>query len=429
MQTSEFDPYAGNLLVQGLGPILSPMERLAQLTTRPPVPPAIDGIPRHVRVHMLQTLRDLYIPSPESARIAETIDLMVRQGYRYRDPRRATTWTIVGNDPAAARLPRAPGLTSLVAGHSGCGKSNAILRWFGCYPQQIITHETFPRLVGNHAQVVWLSVDVPASGRLVHLARNLMMTWDDALARSVEGYMPRFTNALVRERSDGAKLFDEWLRVACSHFLGILHLDEIQNFFKLPTLAQRKTGRTRKSEVNDVELSLVEDQMLRAVLTLVNTWEIPVIVSGTPDGATALLKRLSNAQRFAASGFHRLEEFRSVDDRKFQLFLTSLGQYQFLNKRLAIDDTVRSVVLELTAGVPRLIVALWLAAQRLALERTDDTFRIEDLRRASKTLLGSVAPAVAALRSGDPTKMRQYEDLLPRDDAFWNSFWAGGTTT
>ena len=426
MQTSEFDPYAGNLLVQGLGPILSQKERLAQLTTQPPMPPAIGAIPRHVRVHMLQTLRDLYIPSPESARIAETIDLMVRQGYRYRDPMRAATWTIVGNDPAAASLPRAPGLTSLVAGHSGTGKSNAILRWFGCYPQQIITHETFPRLVGSHAQVVWLSVDVPASGRLVHLARNLMMAWDDALARSVEGYTPRFSVVLARERSDGAKLFDEWLRVACSHFLGILHLDEIQNFFKLPTLAQRKT---RKSEDNDIELSLVEDQMLKAVLTLVNTWEIPVIVSGTPDGAAALLKRLSNAQRFAASGFHRLEEFRSVEDRKFKLFLESLAKYQFLKERLTINEDVLNGILELTAGVPRLIVALWLAAQRLALERTDDTFRIEDLRRASKTLLGSVAPAVAALRSGDPTKMRRYEDLLPREDAFWNSFWAGGSTT
>jgi len=35
-----------------------------------------------------------------------------------------------------------------------------------------------------------------------------------------------------------------------------------------------------------------------------------------------------------------------------------------------------------------------------------------------------VQPAVLALRSGDPAKMMQFEDLMPTDDTFWATFWS-----
>jgi len=81
-------------------------------------------------------------------------------------------------------------------------------------------------------------------------------------------------------------------------------------------------------------------------------------------------------------------------------------------------------MIELTAGVPRLIVALWFAAHRVALERTDDTLRLDDFQKAASRYLAPVQPAVLALRSGDPAKMMQFEDLMPTDDTFWATFWS-----
>ena len=70
-----------------------------------------------------------------------------------------------------------------------------------------------------------------------------------------------------------------------------------------------------------------------------------------------------------------------------------------------------------------MIIALWIAAHRVAFERTEDDLRLEDFRVAADTYLAPVAPAVAALRSNDPKRMGRYEDLAPRDHGFWSQFW------
>jgi hypothetical protein len=264
-----------------------------------------------------------------------------------------------------------------------------------------------------------LGVDAPASGRLVDLAASLMAVWDDAFSRWAPGQAPRFATALSRGNRDGPRLLNEWRQAASAHFLGVLHIDEVQNLFRLPTLAKR---RSKKNE-DDVELSLVEDQTLKSILTLINTWQIPVIVSGTPDGVAALSKRASTLQRFVTAGSHRLDPFCSPGDKRYGLFMKQLERYQYLRKRLCVDD-IRELMLDLTGGLPRLMVALWVGAHRVALERSDDTLRMEDLRRAAATLLAPVAPAVAALRSGDPRLMRRFEDLMPRSNVFWDAIWS-----
>ena len=121
-------------------------------------------------------------------------------------------------------------LAAAVVGHSGVGKTEAILRALNRYPKQVIVHEKFPRLEGSHPQVVWISVDVPASGKAIDLARNLMVAWDAALHRAIPDREARFLD--IPATRDGARLLDEWRQVAISHFLGVLHLDEVQNFFK-----------------------------------------------------------------------------------------------------------------------------------------------------------------------------------------------------
>lgn len=57
------DPYAGNLLTQGLGPIRSRIEVIKSLTELPKRPKTMDGISPHIAMHHLMTLRDFHMPS------------------------------------------------------------------------------------------------------------------------------------------------------------------------------------------------------------------------------------------------------------------------------------------------------------------------------------------------------------------------------
>ena len=415
--TTPTDPYAGNILTLGLGPIRSRGEVMKSLTELPKRPKSMDGIPPHIAIHHLMSLRDFHLPNVEECRLHETIDLMVRQNYRYLDPTAATTWSTISGDHAVPNLRRAPAYGAAVVGHSGTGKTEAILRCLRSYPQQVIHHDSFPRLVGGHQQVVWLSVNVPPSGRTVDLATDLMREWDRVTGAN------RFAADLAKERRGGMKMLDSWRQVATAHFLGVLHLDEVQNLFKLATLKKRRSQRGLEDDAP--ELSIVEDQFLKWILILMNTWQVPLLLSGTPDGIAALTRRLSTTERIVTSGYHAFHHFDDATDSRFRTnFLEQLGKYQYVQKKqLPIDDELAQLIIELTGGIQRLIIALWIAAQRIALERNKGDLLLTDFKKAAATFLAPVAPAVAAFRSKDPGRMSKYEDLIPRDDAFWSQFW------
>lgn len=413
-------PYEDNVLTRGLGPIQTQSEALRALMYLPPPPTNVADIPLHHRLYHLIDLQDLHIPNKQGPEILRSTDILLRKSYRYRDPTRASTWRSLSGENVCQRPPRAPPMGCLVTGHSGTGKTQAILHALASYPEQVIRHERFPQISSEHRQVVWLSVDVPASGRSADLAANLMIAWDAALERSGLEGPGRFAKTLERERRDGPRMFEEWRQVAMSHFLGILHLDEIQNFFKLSTLRQRRSRRSRGL----AELSVVEDKCLRLVLELFNTWGLPVILSGTPDGVAALTKRFSTTQRMVGGGYHEMSLLDDPHRPEFRdLFFPQLLRYQYLQRALADSDSLRETIIELTAGIPRLIIALWFAAQRVALDQGRDELRIEDLPLAARTYLAPTLPAVAALKSKDPKRMENYEDLQVSDD-FWATFWS-----
>lgn len=421
------DPYEGNILVQGLGPILNRQQAAKELRFMPPLPHNPGGIPKHIRMHYVLQLRDFYIPSLEGLRVYETLDMMLRLGYRYRNPTAPQTWSVLFGEPVAHKTPRSPAMAAVVVGHSGVGKTESVLRALNVNKRQVIEHASFPGLVAGHNQLVWMSIDVPSSGRADDLASSLMHSFDSVMEKHVPNWKPRFANSYPKSRRDGQKLLDEWRQVASSHFLGLLHLDEVQNFFKLPTL---KARAKKAANAADLQLSIIEDQCLKWILTLTNTWQIPLVVSGTPDGVGALMQRFANTQRFGGGGHHAMPIFESIDDPLYfdsmsrGGFLNVLGLYQFVDKPLEISRDFAESFLELTGGVPRLMIAFWIAAHRVAFERDEDSLRPEDFVRAGKTYLAPVGTAVAALRSKDPQRFAKYQDLIQREDNFWSTFWA-----
>lgn len=410
------NPYEGNILVSGLGEIPSPENALASLMYLPEVPGSVDGVPNYIRLHHLMSVRDIHLPPLIERQLLQTIDLMVRQGYRYRDPRHARTWEQVYGERLRRPTVVPPAFAAAVEGFSGVGKTQGCLHCLHSFPSQIVQHSEFPHLADGLRQPVWLSVEVPASGKAADLARALMEAWDRAMGTK------RFAHWLDKEKiTDGMKALDEWRQVAVSHFLGILHLDEVQNLFKLSSLRQRKD---RKHLNEAPELSIVEDQVLRWLLYLTNSGQIPLLVSGTPDGIGALTKRLSTMERITTTGYHAFEPFEDPKAPEFlKTFLGQLGRYQYVQNRIVVDENLASLIIELTGGIQRVIIALWVAAHRVAFERKTDDLRPSDFTEAAKTWLAPLAPAIAALRTKDSAKMARYEDLVRRDTTFWAKFW------
>lgn len=413
-------PGESNILLNSLGPMLSPEQASRAMYFVPPIPTDIADVPRHERLLHLLDVRDFHFPPKPEIQLQQTVYSMAWQTYKHKDPMSPSTWAAIGGESKHQGMILPSPIAASVEGLSGVGKTQACLRSLRCFPSQTVRHTTFPMLVGEHQQIVWLSVEVPPSGKSADLARALMQAWKQATGSE------RFEGWLKRERMyDGMRALDEWRQVAVSHFLGILHLDEVQNLFKLSSLQRRRTARG-----TDVpELSIVEDQLLRWLLYLTNSGQLALLFSGTPDGIGALTKRLSTLQRINVGGYHAIEPIRYDPAKPLAgTFLGQLGLYQYVKHPLAMDGKLAELIMDLTAGIQRVVIALWVAAHRVALERKDDTLKLEDFTVAAATWLKPLTPAITALRKGDAARLARYEDLIPRDTTFWASFWSGASS-
>lgn len=408
------NPYAGNVLIDRMRPIIPPEELLCALTFLPEMPENISEVPRYLRSHYLHKLRDLHVVSREERKLADSIDLMIRDNYRNLDPRQATTWSSLRREGLGVR-PRPPAMSSIVTGLPGTGKTSATKNILGSY-EQVILHDTFPGAARPLKQIVWMSCDVPASGRSGDMAATLMRELDRIC------HSNRFELELGSSRRKGLAMLETWSQAASAQFLALLHLDEVQNFFRLPALSKR---RSNKGNQDEVQLSIVEDECLKFLLNLYNSGKIALLFSGTPDGMSALATRVATTQRLTTGGAHHFRNFGDPTDGDFrEVLLPELMRYQFVARPIELTDAFAELILELTGGVFRIIIALWVAAHRIAFERSKtDELRIDDFKKAANTYLAPLRPAVQAIRSRDPDQIRRFGDLVNLGDEFWASLW------
>lgn len=399
------NPYANNALIDACGPILSPPEVAKRLLHRPPKPTmTISDSSRHFAEHDMANLWRLHVPTDAGIALAQSIDVLLRQGYVHRNPAKPATWRrIYMQDSADEHCPVQ--LAACVVGLSGAGKTSALERALSLKPQVVI-HQRIPQLLNPVQQLVWLKVDVPGSGKIGDLVESLSRAADAALGTS-------YTSAILSGRTRrGAAMAHEWLaRMAC-HFPGVIVLDELQNLFKIETKAVRKRAG---SAADRPLLRIVDDEALKFILTLTNTTKIPFVGCGTPDGIAAFGTRMSTAQRLLTGGYHRIDPEPSMERGFFRRrLLKCLEGYQWLPGKLKITPEIAEEIYRMTAGVPRICVMLWIHAQRRALASKAPSLSLEHLRHAAANALAPLQPAVEALLSQLPDRLARYEDLLPR---------------
>ena len=402
----KIEAYADNILIEACGTPLSPSEIAKRLTYLPPHPCKGDQVPPHFRRHQVASILRMHIPTAAGIGLVQGIDLMMRQGYVHRRPSDAATWRFIYSGGGFDSEFSAVQLAATVTGISGAGKTTAIERALAQW-HQVVVHEKFPGLVGPVRQLLWLKIDVPGSGKIVDLVESLVRATDRALGTQYAAEL------LGGRPKRGASLAHEWLgKVAC-HFPGLLVLDEIQNLFKIEALRVRRSYE-KKDLTTRPPLRIADDETLKFVLTLTNTSKIPILVCGTPDGINAFGTRMSTAQRLVTAGFHHIPHTGSSDDNYFRKILfPRLCEYQWFEERLPATDGLRKLIHNLSGGVPRIYIALWIHAHYHALARSAKCLNVEDFHHASLNALGPLRPAIEVLLSNDPRRLMLYEDMMP----------------
>ena len=396
--------YDGNPLIDACGPILSAMEIARRLLYRPPEPGITSCVSAGLLEHAVVDIWRLHIPTAAGIELAQAIDVMLRQGYVHRNPSSPATWrriySQIGSEAASSPVQ----LAATVTGLAGAGKTTAIERALQLYPQ-VVTHESFPGLVGPVRQLLWLKVDVPASGKIRDLVESFARATDAALEADFA------SDLLGGRRTHGATLAHRWLQRISCHFPGVIVLDEVQNLFKIERKAVREAV-ARRAPNSRPALRIVDDEALKLLLTITNGSKIPTVWCSTPDGLEAFNSRMSTSQRLLTAGFHRIPRPASADDEFFRKrFFPVLCRYQWLPRKLPPSDDLRRLVFELTGGVLRICLMLWIQAHRRAALRGAEQLELDDFRSAATQSLAPLQPTVQALHSGDPRRLAQFEDV------------------
>lgn len=394
-----------NILIQACGQPLQPLEIGKRLMYLPPTPEQVGPVSLEYLDHYAADIFRMYIPTAEGIRLAQTLHLMMIQGYVHRNPLSPSTWRRIysGTGQDAAVNPIQMGAT--VTGVSGAGKSTAIERALSLFPQ-VVEHAVMPNLARPSPQLLWLKVEVPASGKIADLVENLAIATDDVLGTN------HATELFAGRKMKGAALMHQWRQRVSCNFLGLLVLDEIQNLFKIETKSNRQAAARSRSAERPA-LRIVDDEALKALLTLSNLSKVPVVYCGTPDGMEALNTRMSTAQRMLTAGAHVIQHASGPDDSFYSKRLfPSLCRYQWLPRQLPASDELRQLLYRLSAGIPRILLMTWFHANRRAIQRKADCLSLDDFLCVSESVLAPLRPAVEAIQSGDPRLMRMYEDLL-----------------
>jgi len=398
--------YANNPLISACGPILDPHEIGKALTHLPELPRESVNLPFYIRKHIVPSIRDLFIPNPVCISLAESVDVMIRQGYSKTRPGTSEFWKSFYCKTKSNT--QAPACAATLVGISGAGKTISIERILNLYPQYHV-HQSLPGYIGKFTQLIWLKVDAPKSGKLGDLAYDLMLATNQALGTE-------YFEASLKKEKRPPTMFDEWVDIANKHMLGFLVIDEIQNFFKL----EPKKERLRNKTDDKLEIRIADNQTLNSIVNFTNKHRIPLLASGTPDGLAIFRSRLSTSQRLTTGGHHQLDVPSTADDKHFSNTIFPIfTEYQWVKNKVQKSEELRDLFFDLTACIPRVYTNLWVVSHKVAYEKGEDALSKEIIIEAMNSYMKPVIPAIEALKSNNPNSLKKYEDLYPRDHHIW----------
>ena len=382
--------YAGNPLIEALPPILSETTAIELISNFPqPVLAEELELDGAVRIHCIERLRTVVQPFLLHLELESMFSLLIRRGYVGRNPTSADTVRHLHSLSGAQRYHDAFKSTAdsfSVVGLSGIGKSTALHAILSLYPQTI-RHERYEGSQFVHTQITWLKLDCPRDGSLGGFCQQFFHAVGDALGD--KDYHKRHRH---RNINDALQQMEQ---VASTFFIGALLIDELQN------LHLAKTGG--------------KESVLNFFLHLVNNIGIPVVFIGTNSMISLFSDVMRVARRSCGGGMVEFKRFEK-DNEEWQLLVENLWSYQWCEQTTELTPEIFDALYEHTQGVTDFLVKLLVLSQRYAIQSGSECLSAEIIAKVSNTKMQILKPALSALRSRDPARMRQFDDLLPIEE-------------
>lgn len=348
------------------------------------------GYPAKLRKHCVMRLLHYFEPMERQIRLAERLDMMIRQGYMGRDPsapgyaarlaggiRQAMDGAGTSNvvpffHPSA--------LSFALTGCSGVGKTRAEEQILLQYPQ-IVFHPELQMI-----QIAWIKLESPQKGGPKQLCVDFFTAVDRLLGTN---YFKLYG------RGGEDEMVVHMAEVATLHAIGILIVDEIQHL---------KHARSGAGE-----------EVLSFLVKLVNTIGVPVELIGTPSAVDVLQGNFRQGRR--SSGLGALRWDPMPQDKVWAYFLEKMWTYQWTSSATPLTPELSAVLYDETQGVTDLVVKIFMLAQLRLISIGEARPDAEELitpaliRRVAREDFWLVAPMIQALRLKDSKALAKYDDL------------------
>lgn len=380
------DEYRGNPLIEALPAIRTEDEWVQQLGILPQFDAGQRELPGHVRSQLVMRLKNFFLPLTRNITLAERVDTVLRSGYVNRNPNNNQRVSSLQQLYEASQNNQGrpihfgehlPNSSISLMGFSGMGKSTTVEHCLLSYPQVLLHEES-----GLH-QLVWLKVNVPHDGSIKQLVLDLIGQIDRLLGTTFR--------KKLSSRAGADELLDQVKHLVLVYQLGLLVVDEIQN------LSVKKSGG--------------RESMLNFFQELCNQLGVPVMLMGTMKATNILQMDFRHARRNTGMGSFDWQNLEN--DEEWSCLVECLWEYQWVKQPMPLNEEIIGILHRETQGIPALLCAGFMVSQIRAISTGEECVTPELFIDVMQKDFKPVQPMLNALKSGDPRRIRHYEDIVP----------------
>lgn len=388
-QYSEFplEEFNNNPLIQALPPLADKETIIKQLAINPLFKEEERQIDSAYRIHMVQRLYQLFQPLPIHLQMWNLVHSLIMQGYLARNPFDADYQRHMNEigqeminrsfDINSRKNFRTTASCGILIGFSGMGKTTSINRILSNI-HQVIVHNEYKGLHFNAIQLVWLKLEAPANSSLKSLCLQFFQKVDSILGtNNYQKYVAR---------NDSLDFMVNVIGILANNIsLGLLVIDEISHL------------RIRGSE-----------QFMNFFVNLINSG-INILLIGTPGAYEIFGKELRIARRLTGNSeiIYNNMEFNG----EFRFLLESMWKYQWTRHYTPLTEEMIHVFYEETQGISDLVFKLYVYSMEYAIQSNKEVLSAELIRKVAKEKFKLMKQMLEAIRSKNPYKIAQYEDI------------------
>lgn len=358
-------------------------EAFLALALRPDFSERERELPNSIRRLRIKKLRRFYVPTQKVHRRALVeISTNIFDAYMPRNPMTASGQALLYG--GAADLAYRPTI-SLIAGHSGMGKSTLMDRILGHIGHQLQPHQSFDGKPFAEQQILFLRRNCPEHCTV----GTLCSTFGDYTDR-VLGL--KLYSGIFAKLQGGARsvYLAEISKIIRNHHVGLLVIDEFQN------------------------LSLMGVGAKKIIALLVNLRDelgLPIVVVGTYKALRLLERDMSTARRLVEGGYFDLARPISADEQSWVELCQIAWRYQWVKDPIEFDADICGALYEVSQGITGIMINAFAFAQLAAIEDGTECVTADLILKVYKKRMTPLHPAIRILESGDPLLMDKFDDL------------------